>query len=182
MVDVGANYVYYSCLWASVRSDNRVIAFEASPRNFLMLSSNLERNMISPQVQAHELAIGKKAGTLNFDLGLCDQSGWGRFCTERTEHTVEVAVVSLDEFFKNQNSFIDVLKIDTEGADAWVVEGGMGLLKAKKIKNIFFEKNDVRMSKLGISFKKTLLILTQCGYEFKRIDTNEWYAWLTTKN
>lgn len=40
-VDVGANYGYFSCLWAALNSDNRVIAFEASPRNVLPLRENI---------------------------------------------------------------------------------------------------------------------------------------------
>src|SRR5213592_1215939 len=31
LIDVGANYGYFSCLWASQNSKNKVIAFEASP-------------------------------------------------------------------------------------------------------------------------------------------------------
>src|SRR5687768_3620794 len=33
LVDVGANYGYFSCLWVSQRPDNKAIAFEASPEN-----------------------------------------------------------------------------------------------------------------------------------------------------
>src|SRR5690348_10122433 len=44
LVDVGANYGYYSCLWTGTRDDNRAIAFEPSPANVTALRTNLERN------------------------------------------------------------------------------------------------------------------------------------------
>ena len=44
MVDVGANYGYYSCLWAAANPQNQVVAFEASPRNLSALQLNLGQN------------------------------------------------------------------------------------------------------------------------------------------
>ena len=49
-------------------------------------------------------------------------------------------VVTLDEELKDV-SFIDVLKIDTEGADTWVLEGAAFLLRQKRIRHVFFEEN-----------------------------------------
>jgi FkbM family methyltransferase len=180
LVDVGANYGYYTCLWASLNSNNQVVAYEASPRNSQMLLSNLKFNKLESQVQIHEVAVGKEKGKLQFDLGPSDQSGWGGLSIEKSYNTVEVPVVSLDDCFENQNTVIDVLKIDTEGADTWVIEGSRHLLKSKKIKHIFFEENLSRMSNLKIDSGITYKILSEHGYQIKKIANNEWHAWLVS--
>src|SRR5690554_2729082 len=41
LVDVGANYGYYSCIWASTNPNNKVFAFEASPKNIAPLKNNI---------------------------------------------------------------------------------------------------------------------------------------------
>lgn len=164
MVDVGANYGYYSCLWASAHSKNRVIAFEASPPNVSALRSNLTSNKLESHVQVHELAVGKEPGKLQFDLGSTEQSGWGGICLQESQNSFEVSVISLDDFFKHQDLSINVLKIDTEGADTWVIEGALNLLRDKRINHIFFEENKTRIAKLGIESGVAQKMLTECGY------------------
>jgi FkbM family methyltransferase len=177
MIDVGANYGYYSCLWAAAKDSNRVVAFEASPKNFDALKLNLQRNSITHQVDLQEIAVGKESGSLQFDLGPDDQSGWGGIVVQSQDRTIEVPVVSLDDFLlKNECQHIDVLKIDTEGADTWVLQGAEKLLRSHKIRHIFFEENVVRMSKLGIKPGEAQNLLQECGYEIESLGGGEWYA------
>jgi len=177
MVDVGANYGYYSCLWASANTKNQVVAFEASPRNVSALQLNLINNNLETQVDVHQIAIGKESGTLPFTLGPEEQTGWGGLLVKNEKAAIEVPVISLDEiFFKSQDKHINVLKIDTEGADTWVLQGAEQLLRHKRISNIFFEENLVRMSALGIKPKEAQELLQDCGYHFEPIGTDEWYA------
>ena len=85
--------------------------------------------------------------------------------------------MTLDEFWsKFADLTIDVLKIDTEGADTWVLEGASQLIKDKRIKHIFFEENKVRMSALGILSETAKDLLMSCGYKLKPIEEGEWYA------
>ncbi len=74
-----------------------------------------------------------------------------------------VPVVTLDEELK-EIPFIDVLKIDTEGADTWVLEGAQELLRQKRIGNVFFEENKSRMEQLGIGIGRAREVLVGCGY------------------
>ncbi|MBD2358439.1 FkbM family methyltransferase [Tolypothrix sp. FACHB-123] len=177
MIDVGANYGYYSCLWAATKDNNRVIAFEASPKNFEALKLNLQSNSIIHQVDLQETAVGKESGSIKFDLGPNDQSGWGGIVFQSQDRTIEVPVVSLDDFLlNNECQHIDVLKIDTEGADTWVLQGAEKLLRSHKISHIFFEENVVRMSKLGIKPGEAQKLLQDYGYYIESLGGNEWYA------
>jgi FkbM family methyltransferase len=177
MVDVGANYGYYSCLWAAAKESNRVVAFEASPRNFTALKMNLQRNSIIHQVDLQETAVGKESGNLQFDLGPDHQSGWGGLVTQPKDRAIEVPVISLDNFWlKSDRKQIDVLKIDTEGADTWVLQGAEKLLRSHKISHIFFEENTIRMSALDIKPGEAQNLLRDCGYRLKSLGRGEWYA------
>lgn len=176
MVDVGANYGYYSCLWAAAKDKNRVIAFEASPKNFSALQLNLQRNKITEQVDLHKMAVGKEAGSMPFTLSSDEQSGWGGLLIQNQDGAIEVPVVSLDNFLKDNYQQIDVLKIDTEGADTWVLQGAENLLRSRKISRIFFEENIFRMSNLGIKSGEAQNFLQQCGYHVESLGGGEWYA------
>jgi len=177
MVDVGANYGYYSCLWAGLQTNNHVIAFEASPRNIAPLKNNIIRNKLQSNIEVCEKAVGKKPGSLFFDLGPDDQSGWGGLTISKYNNSIEVSIVTLDDLFSdNKYDQIDVLKIDTEGSDAWVIEGAERLLRSHKIRHIFFEENLIRMSALSIKPGSAQKLLNDFGYETKRLAQCEWYA------
>jgi FkbM family methyltransferase len=177
MVDVGANYGYYSCLWAAAHPENRAIAFEASPRNFSALELNLINNGLETQVDVRRTAVGKECGSLPFTFGAEEQSGWGGLLAHKEKGTIDVPVVSLDEVFvNNQDERIDVLKIDTEGADTWVIQGAEKLLRCKRISHIFFEENFVRMSALNVKAEEAQHLLRDCGYCLEKLGEEQWYA------
>lgn len=164
MVDVGANYGYFSLLWAAQKPGNRVIAFEASPRNQQALRHNVEKNAFAEVVTLRSEAVGKEKDRLSFHLGPEEQTGWGGLVQGDGEgNKVTVSVVTLDEEFK-EVPFIDVLKIDTEGADTWVLEGAGDLLVQKRIGHVFLEENLSRMAQLNIESGRATDLLRECGY------------------
>lgn len=164
LVDVGANYGYYSLLWAAQRSDNRVMAFEASPRNHQQLLHNLDTNGVASQVEVHQLAMGQAQGQLQFDLGPAEQSGWGGFASSASAHHVSVDVMRLDQVWQREQD-IAALKIDVEGADTWVLRGAEGLLRQRRVGVIYFEQNKPRMEALGIAPSEAVEFLRDVGYE-----------------
>jgi FkbM family methyltransferase len=182
MVDVGANLGYFSLLWAAARPGNRVIAFEASPRNLPLLRENIARNGLEDHVQIAAVAAGRARGTLAFDLGPADQTGWGGFSSGPSSDGVTVEVVRLDEYLRDAPE-IALLKIDIEGADTWALMGCERLLRARKVKEIWFEANLPRMTQLGIRAGEASQFLSACGYEVHPIgrasaQMQEWRATL----
>ena len=73
---------------------------------------------------------------------------------------------------------IEVLKIDTEGADSWVLRGAEGLLRARCVQHIFFELNLSRMKQLGIQPAEPIEFLDSVGYRATPLDLRktEYYA------
>lgn len=161
-VDVGANMGYFSLLWAGLNSRGRVVAFEAAPRNIKLIEHNIVKNELADRITLIPKAAGHKAGTIHFDAGPIDQTGWGGITNDASANSGEVPLVRLDE--ELPDTIIDVLKIDVEGADTWVLYGCEQLLKKRLIRKIFFEQNGTRMAELGIDASEAKDFLASVGY------------------
>lgn len=178
LVDVGANYGYFSLLWAGTNPTNRVIAFEASPLNQPSLIHNIALNGFISRIDVRSEAVGEKKGTLKFSLGGDGQTGWGGFAVSQDSNSVDVSVVTLDDSIP-ENAQISILKIDVEGADTWVLYGAERLFKERRVKNVFFEHNIERMSRLGIGQSAATDFLVDMGYKVSPLGNSkfEFHAW-----
>ncbi len=175
-VDVGANMGYFSLLWAGVSPSGRVLCFEAAARNVRLLENNIVRNRLSDQITLVAKAAGNRSGTIAFNPGPVDQTGWGSIAPVFSANALEVPVVRLDQELGDLS--IDVLKIDVEGADTWVLFGCEELLRKKQIGTIFFEQNLDCMQRLGIAPGEAQAFLTDLGYACAPLDAHEeeWIA------
>jgi FkbM family methyltransferase len=179
LIDVGANYGYYTCLWASQGAKNKVIAFEASPDNIRPLYDNVQKNDLNNKVTIMPLAAGKEKGYLQFSLGGNSlQTSWGGFTIMEDGASVKVPVETLDDYAeKNEITNIKVLKIDTEGGDTWVLYGAEKLLRQKRIEHIFFEHNEHRMGLLNIKKDEAVTFFKKMGYTVQKRSATDFYAY-----
>jgi len=138
VVDVGAHIGLYTLVAA--RSGARVIAIEPVPSNFEILKGNVELNRFS-NVNAIPIAISNSKGRRTLYLsGMGDtatsslEDGW----TSKVEHNaarqaIEVPCVSLDDLMVSISlDSLDWLKIDVEGHEVRVLEGGSATLRRTK--------------------------------------------------
>jgi FkbM family methyltransferase len=172
MIDVGANYGYFSLLWCAGQPDNRVHAVEASPVNLAPLRHNIAMNHLSERIVLHDWAASNKEGMVAFDLGSPEETGWGGLALQETSKTVPVSAHRLDLMFPGED--IELLKIDCEGADALVLEGAEALLSAGRIKHVVFEENLPRQQELGIKEGQSVKWLEKFGYSCRRLDKDPW--------
>jgi len=176
LLDVGANYGYFTLLWCAARPDNQVVAVEASPRNLPFLRENIERNGFASRVQVCDWAASDTSdGSVLFDLGPDSQTGWGGIAHEVKSSVIEVACHRLDQQLSNRQ--FAVMKIDCEGADIMVLRGSSGLLKHHQVKHIFFEENLVRMNLLGLKPEEAKEMMSQHGYELTEFASSEFHAY-----
>ena len=166
LVDVGANMGYFSLLWAGLSVSSRVIAFEPSPGNVARLTKNIALNGFGNRITVISKAAGDRGGAVTFDTGPADQTGWGGIAAGAPENSIIVPMVRLDQ--QLPDTLIDVLKIDTEGADALVLFGCERLLKARKIKRIYFEENPDKMQRIGVPSGEAQRYLQSMNYECHR--------------
>ena len=164
LVDVGANYGYFTLLWLAGAARNRALLFEASPANHAALSANVARNHCQDRVEIQKAAAGRESGTARFSLGEPGQTGWGGIATANGVSEIVVSMTTLDETI-SADTIVDVLKIDVEGADTWVLQGAKKLLTEKRIRQIYFEQNHERMKALGVAQDEAAEFLRSVGYE-----------------
>jgi FkbM family methyltransferase len=163
LIDAGTNYGYYTLLWTAARPDNRVIAFEASPRNFPKLLANLELNGVAERVTAVNKAVGDVPGMVHFKMSDLGQSGWDKVTDDEAEADWSVPLTTLAGELPDQE--YTALKIDCEGYDHKVVLGVMPLLKARKIRHVFFEENPGCLEKFGVGAGEIGGLLESLGYK-----------------
>jgi FkbM family methyltransferase len=120
VVDGGANVGFYA-MWQAVAvgPSGAVHAFEPNPRSYELLCRNVERNGLS-WVRCYQLALTRDGGPVALAGDPRDSS------TVKTTAGTGVASVSLDGFAAEHGiGHIDVVKLDTEGAEADIVAGGL---------------------------------------------------------
>jgi FkbM family methyltransferase len=164
LLDVGANLGYFALLWVAARAGNRCIAVEPAPRNVELLRRNVERNGFQASVQVVAAAAAREAGTMAFDPGPADQTGWGGLVVGPGKGPSVVQTVRLDDVAGHLPS-VDLLKVDAEGADTWVLLGADRLLREHRVAEIWFEQNKPRMRALGIEDAELQRYLRGIGYD-----------------
>ncbi len=180
-IDVGANYGYYSLMWADKSDNNYSIAFEAYPPNFEHLKTNITKNGLDSRIQSLNKALGKKNESMFFDLKDENQTTWGGLTYDQCTGT-KIETTKLNDFWKT-NDIIKLMKIDVEGAESWVLEGASNLLEKGLIQNIVYEENIHREKELGIKKNETKEILMDNNYVIVALNPNsngvcEYYATL----
>jgi FkbM family methyltransferase len=130
-VDVGANIGYFSVLGArQVGAAGRVYAFEPEPRNFALLSHNVALNGFSERVVATAAALGDSDGQATLYLHPDNLGDHQLYPPGPRRQQVSIDVCQGQSFFSDRESRVKLVKVDTQGTEAQVVEGLMPLLKS----------------------------------------------------
>ena len=142
MLDIGANIGLISLAVTSRVPQAVIYAFEPGPIQAALLKNTIEKNGLHNKVTLLPVALGEKDGVMTFHTHLSrDISKDGFMDTGRGEATkpIEVEVMTVDRWWKEQKEpHIDVVKIDTEGAELWVLRGATEMIRTIK-PVIFFE-------------------------------------------
>jgi FkbM family methyltransferase len=169
--DVGANIGDYSSALLSRFPKAFIHAFEPHPRNYMRLTER----MPSGNVTAHNIAIGERLGkSILYDRADCDGSIHASLHEaviseiHRSELVIrEIELETLDHFAEKEGiSYIDFMKIDTEGNELAVLQGALKLIQQGKIGCIHFEFNEMNIVS-RVFFRDFRKILK--NYEFFRL-------------
>jgi FkbM family methyltransferase len=126
MVDIGANVGAVSLDWATRLPHVRIHAYEPHPGTFAMLAENVTANHLHERVICRQQAVGREAGMVTFhtaDKSVSTTAYKNRALSATGEFTA--SAVSLDEVIEccAQDGPVGLVKIDTEGAEADILEG-----------------------------------------------------------
>ena len=133
MLDIGANYGYYSLLIEKIFPRCHVYAFEPIPYSFQALEENLTLNR-STNVSIFNKGLSDKHGTSIFyyypqgsgNASLSNLSG-------RTDiETINCELDTVDRFVMEKGIGVDFIKCDVEGAELLVLNGALNTLQKHK--------------------------------------------------
>lgn len=128
--DVGANFGVFAIYFARIEPEARIFAFEPNPRTAKALRENLARNNVE-NVTVIEAAISDFDGHLEFSdtadpatNKILQHEGGGLSVNARSLRSV------CEEYAIDR---IDFIKIDVEGAEVSVLEGGRSLFEEGRV-------------------------------------------------
>ena len=131
-LDLGANIGYYTLLAArACGPGGAVFAFEPEPGNFRLLLRNLELNGIR-NVTAVNAAADAATGRTALFLSEDNQGDHRIYAGDGRSAPVEVPAVALDDWFAGRDTRIDLVKMDTQGSEARIIDGMAGLIESNR--------------------------------------------------
>jgi len=171
VADIGANIGYYTLLAArAVGPTGTVLAFEPDPDNFALLSANVRTNRFDNVVLV-PAALGDQAGTLDLHR---DARNFGNHSLAGENvpdegDVVKVEVRTLDDSLAGHGRLaVDVLKLDVQGAEGLVLQGGREALRARPICFTEFWPDGLR--RFGTDPDWLLQLFLDGGYHLDLID------------
>lgn len=128
-VDVGANIGWYALHAAAVAPRLRVLALEPVGTTFAALERNVALNGLA--VEALQHALGEAPGALDMTVpeGIAGASSFHLSRPYPRQRTERVSVSTLDDVAERHDLRVDVLKVDVEGAELSVLNGGRRTLE-----------------------------------------------------
>ena len=168
-VDVGANIGYYTVLFGKhLRRRGRIFAFEPDPTNFGLLQRNAQVNWIDkPNIVLERLAVSAEPGSAilhrnpekpanNSFLPPTDQER-----AFNVFESYEVQTTSLDEYFRDKSSGIDLIKIDVEGHELAALKGARITIEANPHLQLVFEWDPPRWARCRVTSDDLLAFLDE---------------------
>lgn len=157
-IDVGANVGVYTVLAAGVRQAT-VIAVEPVPVTYDEFLDNINLNRLSGHVTAHNIGLAAKEGELHFSAS----HGPMNHVLQAKEHgpSVIVTVKTLDVVAAGSSPVL--MKIDVEGFEQEVIQGGRNLLSKPSLLALIVEFNGLG-AQYGFDDRDTDMLLREYGF------------------
>jgi FkbM family methyltransferase len=165
VINVGANTGYYALLAAhQVGNEGHVYVFEIQPDIVCILKRNIERNGLVRRVTVVEAGCYSSAGEAVIEPRGDPGSARISFETSGTR----VALMTLDQFAEDSKlARVNVILIDTEGADFEILKGA-GRLLARFLPYVIAEVH--HLGTFGASPEALCKYMCQFGYKSRILE------------
>ncbi len=144
IIDAGG-YVGDTALLFSSYTDKNIHVFEVSPSNMDIIRETIRLNHLDNIVPVSK-ALGEKSGTATFSLGernscnsLVERPGYNY-----PDH-IEVPVVTLDDYVRENNIEVGLIKVDIEGGEQLLLRGAVETIRTQHpilLISIYHSAND----------------------------------------
>ena len=129
VLDVGANIGYYSVLASLFLGDTgQVLAYEPNPENFTVLKKNIAINNCA-NIQAFQLALSNIDEEGFLYLSADNFGDHQIYDNNQDRNKQQISLVNGDIHAKHFLHKVDLIKIDTQGAEWQVLQGINQLIK-----------------------------------------------------
>jgi len=188
VIDIGANKGQWAVDLLQIMAISRIYSIEPVPEAFYALR---HKSITFPQIKPINVAISKESVKVPFfvtesDVGSSllkpidgQPSKWLTI-----KQNIMVDAVRLDEFILNEGlegSPIDLVKIDTQGADQIVLESAGIFLSPRQIRAVLVEVSFVDFYHNQSRYPEIIAMLDAKGYRLARIYPwrahDEWLWW-----
>ncbi|MFC1992422.1 FkbM family methyltransferase [Chloroflexota bacterium] len=161
VVDLGANVGYFTLLASKlVGKEGRVYAFEPEPLNYSILIKNIELNGYKNIISVQK-AVSGICGTVKLFI---DEKATGCHTLSQYDDKkefIEVDSVTLDNFFKDRNHPVNVIKMDIQGAEIAALMGMDRIIEQNDNLKIFAEFNPSLIQGMGHSAEEFVRMLLE---------------------
>lgn len=164
VIDIGANIGYYTILFSNkVGKKGKVISIEPDETNYKILQKNIKENNLKNVIVVKK-ALGnenKKIYLYKSEENYGDHRVWGdkNKTADTKRERISVECQKLDDLIKDlKEEKINFIKMDVQGFEGKVIEGGQKVIKENK-PIIFFEYWPWAIKKSASDLQKMLLFL-----------------------
>ena len=141
-MDIGSNIGYYSLIAAKLNPCITIYAFEPLPSAYLFLQKNITLNQPG-NIKPYRIALSDKEGEVEFFATKMPKalylkhhiSGTSNLARAKDSYaeTIKVNTQTLDSFATEHSiQKVDLLKLDTEGTENVILDGGRELIARDK--------------------------------------------------
>ncbi len=165
IIDVGANEGQFAFMARYCWPHAQIDCFEPDPNAFKLLEANHKKDKL---IQVTNCALGNLPGELSLNLGIT--SAQNSFLVEYgkpTKGNILVEVKTLDNIYSNINLSNSLLKIDVQGFEIKVIEGGVHILN--HIDFILLEVSLGELFEGGVQIDEIWSLLRKKGFVYHRI-------------
>lgn len=140
-LEIGANVGYFTLLIAQqIGPTGKLRAFECDPELAQIAEDNVELNGFADRCDIDRRAVGESAGQATFNRARRHRGGGTLVqglqqipqLRESEREAYPVTVTTIDELLRNGEAPYDFVKIDAEGAETAIVNGGQSLFAREK--------------------------------------------------
>jgi FkbM family methyltransferase len=155
LFDVGTNIGLYAIYAALRHPEARVIAFEPEYANLHLLRDNVTANGLEARVEVYSLALSDRVGVSR--LQVQDLTPGSALHTESRESLTEtlqscpvilregIGATTLDAFCEETGLQPNCLKIDVDGTEPLILEGGIRTIRSPQFRSLIIELPEPQM-------------------------------------
>jgi FkbM family methyltransferase len=165
VLDLGSHIGTFALSAAAM--GRKVVAIEASPRNFELLAASIEANHFDSLRLVHA-AVSDRAGALRFFAN----GPFGHVAADGVnDGVVTVPALAVDDLLKTVGwDRVDFVKLDIEGSEIAGLLGMSGLLNRADAPPIFVESNGHTLHMFGESPRTLKATLIAYGYQLFHVE------------